>query len=329
MFSILKVDYPPNYYEVLVVDNASEDGSVEYLRKSFPSVRVIKLGKNYGFGKAANCGAKQAKGEILVFLNNDTIVDRAWLREIVKPFIENKRVAVCGSRVKSIDNPEVDQYAGGFLNMLGGGLFYPFHGKAPSREHYLVGCIHGASFAIRKRVFDEVGGFDEDYFMYSDEGDLCHRVALCGYFIAYSPKSIVYHYGGGTAGILDKDFQNPFKGRIRSHLRIYYGNRNSLVNLLKNLNIKNMTIGFFLSILYYLFQLLCLLKMRDSLGIKYLLKSLFHVIINLRRIFSKRVTIQIKRKVRDQELIKQKVLLTNTWLLRLSIAKLKHRLNAS
>jgi len=319
LHSIFEINYPKNRYEVILVDNASIDGSIAYVQRGFPQVIIVPLKKGYGYAGGCNRGVRVACGDLYAFLNNDVIVDKNWLYELVQTMSQDSRVAICGSKIVSIDDHSTVQYKGYFLHFLGGVI--------PGNSHFfknesgkcinIVGSVQGASFLIKNSVFRELGGFDDDYFLYSEENDLCHRAWINGYFVVYSPNSIVYHFGGGTTGKLENYQSDIIRNRLKSPSRIYYGNRNSIINFLKNLELKNVIVGIIFSFLYFLIQFLILLKNTEIKNIKLLIRSYLWPIANFNKIWIKRITIQTKRKVRDKELIKRKILLKVSDLLRI------------
>jgi GT2 family glycosyltransferase len=301
---------------------------VGYVEKRFPWVKVLALDKNYGYTGGNNRGVKFAKGDFVVFLNNDTEVDKEWLRELVNVALLDDKIAICGSKVFFMKEKGHTQYAGGFLNLVGGTLFYPFHGHNPQRDFYLVGSICGASFLIRKKSFEILDGFDEDFFMYSDENDLCIRAWIYGYRVAYVPCSVVYHFAGGSSvGSEGKPkLKNMFGARLTSPLDVYHGNKNSIASIVKNFEFKTALIGAVSSFFYYTLQLLLLLKKADSNGIVLLSKAVFWPVKNLKKIWKKRLVIQKNRKLSDQKLIDAKLLISLTDTLRLVI-KLRYYSN--
>lgn len=315
--SVLQVNYPPDRYEIILVDNASTDGSVEYVRREFPLVKVLPLSKNHGFTGGNNIGAQTALGDFIVFLNNDTIVDKDWLSELVTVTLSDSRIGICGSKIISMKDRKTIAYNGRVLHMLGGVLpdkFLTFKNKY-GEKIYIVGCIQGSSFLIRKQVFKILRGFDEDYFLYSDEFDICYRAWIKGYYVTYAPNSIVYHYSGGTAGRLRHKF-SILHERLKSSLLIYYGNRNSIVNILKNLELKNAIFGLIFSFLFLIFQLFVLLNIDDTKGIQLLINAYIWPTKNLKSIWRKRIIIQKGRRVTDNELIRKRILLPVSMLIR-------------
>lgn len=309
--SVLTVDYPSQKFEIIFVDNASKDGSVAYVKKNFPFVRVLALEKNLGFTGGNNKGVELSVGEILVFLNNDTVVDKAWLRQLVCVF-NNNAIAISGSRIFYMSQPDVAQYAGGYLHLIGGAIFCPFHGDEPDKSFYYVSSVCGASFAMRKSVFNYLGGFDEDFFMYAEEGDLCLRTLVSGYKIVYSPFSIIYHSAGGSGPKRKQSNKLPAdtaQARLLSALTIYYGNRNSIALAMKSLEIKNVFRALIFSYAYLFYQLIALLR-SGRVEAKLLVKASFWPVLNFKHLLKKRVKIQSQRKISDSALIQKGLVLS-------------------
>jgi len=314
--SLNEISYPRDKVEIILVDNASTDGSVEYVKRNFPQVRVLRLNRNFGFTGGANRGASIARGEYLLFLNNDTIVDKNWLLELITAILTDDRIAICGSRVLSMRNHS-DIGSIGFLNMVGGALLLPHHKGLEGKMYHFVGSIHGASILIKKKVFSELSGFEDDYFMYSDEVDLCHRAWLYGYYVAYCPRSIVYHYEGGTANTSKIYQRGILCSRLSSSFRIYYGNRNSMVNMIKNLEFINVVKGLIISGIYFLIQLSMLLRSSRVRDIILLLKAYAYPIRHLKSTLKKRFFIQRRRRISDHELMSNGLMLSSSSFIKL------------
>ena len=179
-------------FEIVISDNGSTDGSHELLRQ-FPSVRVLENGKNLGFAAANNRAAEVARGEILVFLNPDTRVEPDWLEELLVPF-SDPAVGLTTSKLLLMSRPEHINTCGNVVHYAGFGMC---RGMGQPRDRLSdeveVAAVSGAAFAIRRELFEQMKGFDEDFFIYMEETDLSLRCRLAGWKIVYTPRSVVYH----------------------------------------------------------------------------------------------------------------------------------------
>lgn len=198
--SLAELEYPREKLDVLLIDNGSEDGSVEELRANWPTVRLVVNPRNYGFAPACNQGAGNRRdSRVVAFLNNDMRVDRAWLRELVGPIVRGEAVATT-SKMLSWDGTRIDS-AGGGMNFHGHGLQYGY-GDVPAAEHdvprkTLFAC--GGAMAMDAQVFDEIGGFDREYFAYYEDVDLGWRTWLSGHEVHYVPTSVCWHHHSSTS----------------------------------------------------------------------------------------------------------------------------------
>jgi len=311
--SVLKTDYPAEKIEVMIVDNGSTDGSLEYIQENFQEVRLIKLSKNVGFAAAANIGASKSRGELVVFLNVDTLVEKNWLIELVRQIVSGPKIAVAGSSVLPMTFKQSHRYVTTvpYLTVLGSVIEIPTKKR---KERIFCGSVHGAAFAVRKSIFKRIGGFDSTYFMYSDEVDLCHRAWLYGYEVVICPRSIVYHYGGGIAG---GGKESILYSRVSSALRAYFGNRNSLVNIVKNFETKMLIQGLLLSILFTLLLIISPIRKREK---ALLVRSWCSFLGNLKHFLSERKAIELKRLRSDKWLIKNGLVLDSKKLLKLAFS---------
>jgi len=209
-------------FETILVDNASTDGTVGHVRERFPWVRVVALDRNLGFAGGNNAGVRGALGRYVAFLNNDTIADPGWLRELLGGIDESRGFLLTTARIVYLHDPSVIDSAGdGFL--LAGGAFKHGHGgpaglMAESREVFGV-C--GAACLMPRQVFDELGGFDEDFFFSHEDVDLSYRARLLGYRCRYVASATIRHHGGATSG-------------KTSAFAVMYGQRNLTWVYLKN-----------------------------------------------------------------------------------------------
>ncbi len=226
--SVLATDYPD--LEVVVADNASDDGTAEWLAESYPEVRVVRHAENRLFAGGNNAAVPHATGEVLCFLNNDVEVPPGWLRPLVAALDDPGVVAVQPKLLQHADRGQFE-YAGasgGFLDAFGypftrGRLFdtlEPDHGQYDDARD--VFWASGAAFVVRRDAFEAAGGFDESFGMHMEEIDLCWRLWRRGGRVRVEPASEVYHLGGASLP----------RGDAR---KMFFNVRNGLVMLAKNL----------------------------------------------------------------------------------------------
>ena len=189
--SLFKTDY--NNFEVILVDNNSTDGSMEFVTKNYPKIIVIKLDSNKGFAEPNNIGAKIAKGEHLLFLNNDTVTTTNFISEMTKVLEKDEKIAICQSLLLKPDGG-IDS-SGDFIDKMG----IVYNSKTKTDEIKEISSARGACMLIRKKIFDKLGGFDEKFFFSFEDVDLGWRSWILGYKVVIVPNSIVYHSAGKTS----------------------------------------------------------------------------------------------------------------------------------
>jgi GT2 family glycosyltransferase len=216
---------------IYVADNASTDHSVDFLKTNFPMVKIIRNKENFGFAKGYNEALKTIDAEIYALVNSDIEVTENWLQPIIAEFDNKFSTAIIQPKILDYKNKNYFEYAGaagGFIDQYG----YPFcRGRIfqtieQDNKQYDDNCeifwASGACFFIRKHVFDELNGFDADFFAHQEEIDLCWRAFNKNHKIKYVASSLVFHVGGATLGQ-----ENPKK--------TFLNFRNSLLMLTKNL----------------------------------------------------------------------------------------------
>jgi GT2 family glycosyltransferase len=193
-------------YEVWVVDNASKDGSVEAVRQQFPTVKLISSSLNIGFGAANNLAILQSKGDYIWLLNSDALVRSGTISPLVKFLDENPSAGGVGSKLLNPDGSlQTSCYPFPSITRETWRLFhldaiwtYGVYDQLQwdPNEPREVDIIQGASLVLRREALENVGVFDEDYFMYSEEVDLCYRLKNAGWHLYWIPRSEVVHFGG-------------------------------------------------------------------------------------------------------------------------------------
>jgi GT2 family glycosyltransferase len=208
-------------FEVIVVDNGSEDDSVKYLGESWPDIRVLARSENTGFAAPNNWGIEEARGEWIATLNNDTLVHRSWLKNLLAE-TGDPQVGMVASLVVFWDEPDrVD--AAGILVDAAGIAWNRGHGQLV--DDVSVPCEvfgpNGSAALYRREMLDNIGLFDEDYFAYYEDVDLAWRARRAGWRCRYTPAAIVRHRHSATGG------QFPW-------LKTFLISRNKLWTIVKN-----------------------------------------------------------------------------------------------
>ncbi len=179
------------------MDNGSCDRSVEYVKKEFPSVRIIESRKNLGFAKGNNLGIKEAGGELIATLNNDTQVASRWLEELVSAMNSDEKVGMCASKMLFLDKPDLIQSVGLDISRSGvcwdRGIYEIDEGQYGSVEE-VFGLSAGAAL-FRKRMLDEIELLDEDFHAYFEDTDMAFRGRLAGWKCLYAPEVWFIMYG--------------------------------------------------------------------------------------------------------------------------------------
>lgn len=220
--------------EVIVADNGSTDGSLEWLMAYPKNITCIKLAENLGYAGGYREALKQIEADYYVLLNSDVEVSENWLQPLLAYMDSHPKTAACQPKIRAFYQRDEFEYAGaagGYIDFLG----YPFcRGRIFDRLEKDVGQYDtarsvfwatGACLMVRKTAYEEAGGLDAGFFAHMEEIDLCWRMRNLGYDIACIPQSTVYHVGGGTL-----EYQNPAK--------VYLNFRNNLYLLYKNLPLK-------------------------------------------------------------------------------------------
>ncbi|MEC3964559.1 glycosyltransferase family 2 protein [Flagellimonas halotolerans] len=217
--------------DIYVVDNASTDGSVYFLKQHYPTIGIVQNASNGGFAKGYNDGLKNIEADVFCLLNSDVEVTPNWLKPIKEAFNNLPDASIIQPKILDLNQKDYFEYAGaagGFIDMFG----YPFcrgrifqtieKDEGQYDDIKEVFWATGACMFIKSEVFSELEGFDEDYFAHQEEIDLCWRAKNAGHKVYYVGQSHVYHLGGSTLSNM-----NPKK--------TYLNFRNSLYSITKNL----------------------------------------------------------------------------------------------
>ncbi len=219
--------------EIIVADNASNDGSQAWVEANMPTVKLLKGTQNLGFAQGYNFFLKQVEADYYVLLNSDVEVSSGWIYPVIQLMEQNKKIACCQPKIRSYSRRDHFEYAGacgGWIDPLG----YPFSrgrvfdtleiDNGQYDDAARIFWATGAALFIRAELFHRAGGFDEYFFAHQEEIDLCWRLQRMGFEIWVCPQSVVYHVGAGTLP-------------VGSPRKVYLNFRNNLVMLGKNLPI--------------------------------------------------------------------------------------------
>lgn len=284
----LMVQRYPNC-EMIVVDNASSDGTAAWLAAHFPKVRVLCNQQNIGFAAAVNQAFAAAQGDILVELNPDTTVEPDWLFPLVEALRGERQRGLATARVMLMDEPQRINACGNEMSLTGL-TFCIGVGEGSERFRDVtvqsVPAISGAAFAMSRECYEAIGGFDPDYFTYFEDTDLSWRARLAGFEVVLAAQSVVYH-----------DYQFRFSPR-----KMYWIERNRYLTLLKCLRAST------------LLRLLPTLLLGEAIAWGYALlrgpatlaakaHSIGWLVGNLSEIRRRRAIVQAQRQVEDEVLV--------------------------
>lgn len=296
--SLLKTSYPD--FEVLVIDDGSTDKSVQIVEqfgKKDKRISFICNKKNIGAAASRNRAVTKAKGGLLVFLDNDTEVDPAWLKEIVVTMSKYQNIGGCQAVLYDFKKRTRIQNAGVKLwAATGWGLPHDQWEKDTGQLKKIENIIAiSAALAVKKNVFLQIGGFDEDEAVVTEDLDFSWRIWLTGKQIMLSPRSKVYHW---TKSISMRSNMKHTKQKIYYHLT-----KNALMSILKNYEIGN-AIKYFFSCLCISYgrALLALIRRKETEVFLGTLQGTVYVLFHIIKISQKRSKIQQIRRFTDHDL---------------------------
>lgn len=287
-------------YQVWVLDNASSDDSIDYIKKRYPWVKVIENKRNDGTAEGSNVAARKTESEYIIFMSNDIKADKNCLKYLVETLDEDEKVGLCSSKLLRFDK---DPVTGKFIiDNVGGRIdIYGFpaaigHNEIDSGQWNNLKEVFfsfGGSFIIRREVFEKIGEFDSKYFTLSDDMDLSWRTWLAGYRVVVNPASFVHHKVSATLGPLlpraDKRYlseKNIFRTLVKN-----YDNLTLLKILPRYFFLLTLEIGFYL------------VKGRFDLA-QGIVKAFFWNLANLSDTLRKHREIQRTRVINDREIVK-------------------------
>lgn len=244
--SLANLNY--NNYKIVVVDNNSEDSDFSEVQAKYSNVHIINNSKNYGFAGANNIGIKYAlknNADYVLLLNNDTIVDKDFLRILVNESKKNEEIAICTSKILYYDLRNRIWYGGGNINYFkGNSQIYNFNEESSiSNKNMYCNFASGCCMLIKSNALRKVGLMNEEYFLYYEDVDYCVKFLKEGYKIYYVSSSIVFH-------------KESISTQKYSYLYQYYFARNRLLFIKRNLKAINKITAYPISILWLLYKIL-------------------------------------------------------------------------
>lgn len=221
--------------QIVVIDNASTDDSILFLKEKYPEIQIIGFTNNLGYAGGYNEGLKKIEADYYILLNTDVEVTPRFIEPLINLMQSNNEIAICQPKILSLEHRFQFEYAGaagGFMDKYGytfarGRILDQFENDNGQYDNDCeIFWAGGACFAIKASVFHELNGFYEYFFMYFEEVDLCWRAQLAGYKVWFTHQSVIYH----------KETNQFIK---QSPKRIHYVFRNNFICLLRNLPVKS------------------------------------------------------------------------------------------
>lgn len=285
--------------EIIVVDNASSDNSVSFVKQNFPSVLILQNSKNLGYAGANNVGFSRATGEYVVVLNPDTFLHPNCIEELLRALEHNPQAGLATAKILLMDTPNKLNTCGNTISFTGLAFC---RGLEESAESYpaeeVVAAVSGAAFAIRRSVIEHIGGFDDDFFIYYEETDLSLRAMLAGYKCIYVPSAQLSH-------------QYLFKFSPKKN---FLQERNRYYALLKTFRWRTLLI---LAPSFFIGEIISwgysIMNGRSHVVNKF--RSYLWLLQNFRQVLKKRQANQALRQVSDYEILRlfsHKINFTNT-----------------
>ncbi len=281
----------PQLCEIIVADNCSTDGSVEFVKTNYPNIRIIQNTRNGGYAGGYNDALKQVNTKYFVLLNQDVEVTENWVEKVIAVMEADERIAAAQPKLRAFHDREYFEYAGGaggYLDKFSyafcrGRLFDTMEKDEGQYDDVKeIFWASGACLFVRSDIYNKAGGLDEDFFAHQEEIDLCWRINSMNYKIVCVPQSVIYHVGGGSLS-----YGNPRK--------TYLNFRNNLMMMFKNLPASTLIWKLFLRmILDGLAAVNTVVKTKRFAELKAILKAHFSFYASIPLLLEKRRTIAHK-----------------------------------
>jgi len=302
LISLLNSTY--NQFEIIVIDNCSTDGSLEALEQAFynePRIKIIPMKKNYGFAIGNNMGYEYAShhSEYMLFLNNDTIVERDCLEKVIGKMEVDHSIGAAQPKIMSMMDMSRINAVGGILDYYGR-TWNIGEGEIDKKQYDKITDIfyaQGAALFVRREMVEKIGLFDPMYFMYYEDTDLSWRSWLAGYRVKLIPDGVIYHYVGAGSKSMDSTTVEYFK--------LFHHRKNHITTMLKNyslVNILKYVLPFIVSMLFIANYWTTEGKKNRSLAYY---KSLWWIIRHTTYIVKERAFIQKIRRISDKDIMEK------------------------
>ena len=283
-------------FEILVIDNASKDETKREASRIAPSARVVPLTANKGYGGGANVGAQVANGEFLFFMNQDVRLSPSFVDSVLHKMKSDDRVGMCGGVILNWQGDRVVSAGQLLEKWTGYALDYGFGStlldiRMKNEDAF---SVNGAVFAIRRDVFEKIGGFAEDLFMYFDETDLAWRTHIAGYRVVCCSDAIAFH--------------RISPGRAHNPYSRFYIERNSLLSALWNYELQTLLVSLPISFVLRATAILALIAMSRYDQARSIARALYEVVNGIPRARQRRRQVASIRRLKDREIMKSDLL---------------------
>ena len=282
--------------EVILVDNASTDNSVDIVKSNYPWVRIVSNDRNLGYTGGNNVGARVANGKYIFFLNQDTEIDCRCLDNLVNVIEKDDKIGICGCKILLFYNRHYFHHAGGEYNLIGITLDrgrYDFdEGQYNKVEN--VTFANGVALLVRKNLLRKIGLFDPKFFAYNEDVDICLRAWMSGNRVVYVPKAVVYHKLGANFGRL-------------SPITIFHASKNNLIILFKNISPREMLFLPMLAFAYRVALITAYLKKREPAKARAVMSAAVWAFKNISHIMCERTALKSVKTGLYSEFINAKI----------------------
>lgn len=289
-------DTPPFRFEVIIIDNGSKDNSLEIIKEYYKNTKLKSICKliinktNLGFGKAMNQGLELARGQYVAFLNCDLYVESGWLERVIEVFHQKPRVAIVQPLICDYDDPLRVQSAGLYCDWV-----CNFKGAdQKAQENQAILAPFGAAFIAKRDIFQRIGGFDPDFFLYGEEIDIGLRTWMAGFMVMLASKAKVFHKGGGVTP----------KQVLRGYEYHYNARKNQLQTIIKTFSWKMLPCALIILTVINLLRIMSALRFRNYNIIFGIMNAYLYIVKNLRKLLKKRYVFQRIKKVNEATLKK-------------------------